>query len=40
VRDAQGQAITSSHDSTADTQITIEFRDGRRRTVLGQEEQP
>ncbi|NIC39696.1 exodeoxyribonuclease VII large subunit, partial [Aquabacterium sp. A08] len=40
VRDAQGQAITSSHAQAgaADTPITLEFRDGRRRTVLGQEE--
>jgi len=42
VRDAQGQAITSAHAyvqaGAADTPITLEFRDGRRRTVLGQEE--
>lgn len=38
VRNAQGQAITSVHGGAANTPITLEFRDGRRRTVLGQEE--
>lgn len=40
VRDAQGRAVTSAQGASADTEITIEFRDGRRRTVLGEEEQP
>jgi exodeoxyribonuclease VII large subunit len=40
VRDAQGKAITSAHAAPAETPITLEFRDGRTRTVLGQEERP
>lgn len=37
VRDAEGKAITSVHSTPTNTNISIEFRDGRRRAVLGEE---